>query len=96
MLEAEHGQHALEVLEEHEVQLIVTDLVMPVMDGAEFVLRVREKGRHMHTPLVVVSSIAEAETKERLLRSGANAVISKPVSGPKAMEILRVATGVSA
>ncbi|MBL4684501.1 MAG: chemotaxis protein CheW, partial [Nannocystaceae bacterium] len=57
-------QHALEVLEEHEVQLIVTDLVMPVMDGAEFVLRVREKGRHMHTPLVVVSSIAEAETKE--------------------------------
>ncbi len=96
ILEAEHGEHALSIVAENSIHLIVTDLVMPVMDGAEFVARLRQDPNNSEIRVVVVSSIAEAATRQKLIESGANEVLSKPITGPKALQILKIAMKVGA
>lgn len=94
LIEAEHGEAALAVLAEQDVQLLITDLVMPVMDGAELVRRVRADERFADLPIAVVSSIAAGGTKQQLLDDGANLVVAKPINGPKSLQILRMAMAV--
>ena len=59
-----HGQHALELLEAPEstesISLIITDHLMPVMNGPEFVAEVRRRSYTL--PIIVLSGLADAET----------------------------------
>jgi CheY-like chemotaxis protein len=55
VLEAEHGQHALELMSRTPPHLIILDLTMPVMDGRAF-LQAKAKGAHRDVPVVVFSS----------------------------------------
>ena len=77
---AADGVEALQWLSETPVDLVVTDLVMPNMDGVDFVAKLRE--RYTHLPVIVVSGSSHAVMARYGLKSidvpGANASISKP------------------
>ncbi len=63
--EASNGKEALEVLEKDpEISLVITDLEMPVMDGGELILRIREKDKEI--PIVVVTTLKEEEIKKEV------------------------------
>ena len=66
---------ALSVLAEQQFDAIVLDYVLPTMDGATLVARVRELG--ITTPIVVLSGAATAEDQEKALAAGANAYLDK-------------------
>lgn len=74
------GLEALEWLEEAHVDLVITDLVMPHMDGVDFVRRLREKRPSL--PVIVVSgsskSVMDRYGINTLDIPGANASLSKP------------------
>ncbi len=74
------GLEALEWLEEAHVDLVITDLVMPHMDGVDFVRRLREKRPTL--PVIVVSgsskSVMDRYGIHTLDIPGANASLSKP------------------
>ncbi len=74
------GLEALEWLEEAHVDLVITDLVMPHMDGVDFVRRLREKRPSL--PVIVVSgsskSVMDRYGIHTLDIPGANASLSKP------------------
>jgi CheY-like chemotaxis protein len=71
--DAEHGQHALDLLEQWRPDVIVLDVAMPVMDGFTFLARKRQLPDLTDIPVIVVSATARAPIE------GAERVFSKPV-----------------
>jgi CheY-like chemotaxis protein len=55
-----NGRLALEVLREREVHLVLTDAMMPVMDGPELARAMRADDRHRGIPIVIMTSLAAA------------------------------------
>ncbi len=83
LLEAENGQIALEIIEKErdEIKAILLDIVMPVMDGYEFLEKFRKlDGIQKKIPVIVISADSEAESIEKIYDSGAVDVIGRPFS----------------
>lgn len=76
IVEAESGQHALEKLGEGMPKLILSDWNMPVMNGIEFLQRLRADRNS--TPFGFITSEASDEIKTLALQSGANFLLTKP------------------
>ena len=79
-LEAVDGVEALEIAKSNDVNLVVTDLNMPNMDGASLLRRIKASPKLHDLPVSVVSSANNAAKESELLKAGAFAVINKPVS----------------
>ena len=77
---AENGIEALENLATSQVNFVVTDLNMPYMDGIEFLRNLRADPGLATLPVVVVTTEADTEEKERAFAAGANAYMVKPVT----------------
>lgn len=78
--EAKNGEEALERLKEQEIDLILTDVMMPVMDGLQLCKQVKQNLRTCHIPVIFLS--AKADLKEQMdgLQVGADDYIPKPFS----------------
>ncbi len=83
VLEAGDGAEAWRVLQRGRVDLLVTDLNMPVMDGLKLIALVRGEGAHRTTPIVVVTAEAADEDRRRALAAGADSCLPKPVDAPR-------------
>ncbi len=77
---AENGLEALEKLGTDSVNLIMSDLNMPYMDGLEFVRNVRANPEWSHIPILMVSTESDADEKELAMSAGANGYLVKPVT----------------
>ncbi|HVY83406.1 MAG TPA: ATP-binding protein [Steroidobacteraceae bacterium] len=75
-----NGREALEQLRAARPDLVLTDLVMPVLDGQELVRIVRADASLATIPVVAMSASASAYTEEQALRAGCAAFLSKPLS----------------
>ncbi|MFY0600136.1 MAG: response regulator [Cyclobacteriaceae bacterium] len=73
---AGNGVEALELLEKTKIDLIITDLMMPVMDGLELLDLIKEK--KIRVPVMVVSARTLSNDKQKILSKGVNEFISKP------------------
>lgn len=76
--EASDGQEALEALRQHTVQVVITDIRMPVMDGLTLVSRIREL--YPDILVVILSGYAEFEYARTAIRYGVTNYLLKPVS----------------
>jgi len=77
-LEAGDGIQALSVLYSEWVDLIVTDINMPGMDGEQLLMAVRKDSMLANIPVLVVSTDQTASRIEGMMAHGANGYISKP------------------
>lgn len=77
MLKAGNGIEALELLEKHQVDLIVLDVMMPSMDGIEACMKIREKN---HIPIIMLSAKSQDMDKISGLSVGADDYVTKPFS----------------
>lgn len=77
ILTAKHGKEALEKLRQQSISFVVTDLMMPVMDGFELLTRMMEE--FPEVPRMVVSSSQLKGPLERLQEDGTLEVMAKPV-----------------
>ena len=76
---AENGLEALSVLQSGDIpDLIVSDLMMPVLGGEGFLEQIKKSGALRNIPLIFLSSIDDKEQRERLLAMGANDYLLKP------------------
>lgn len=78
--QAQNGLEALGILKNHAVDLIVSDIVMPEMDGFEFLHAVRSDKMLCHIPFILLSAQANVNSKITGLDYGADAYIEKPFS----------------
>ena len=84
VIEAGHGQEALEKLASTaSVDLIITDLNMPVMDGITFIQNVRKQPALMKKPILMLTTEGLASKKEQGKAAGATGWIVKPFDPEK-------------
>lgn len=72
VIEAKNGQIGLDQLEEHDIDLIVSDLEMPVLDGWGFIKSVRQDGHHKDIPAVALTSLDTDGARQKTLGAGFN------------------------
>jgi two-component system chemotaxis response regulator CheY len=77
-LEASNGREALDILEGKWIDLILSDVHMPVMDGIAFIESLREKDICKDTPVVFVTTEANEDRLNHLMNLGASGYIRKP------------------
>jgi two-component system cell cycle response regulator len=80
VLEACDGQEALGVIERAQPDLLLLDIGMPVLDGFAVVRRIRESPRIARLPIVAVTAYAMQGDRERILDSGFDGYLSKPIN----------------
>ena len=79
ILTAVDGKEAIELIEEHSPELILTDIMMPFISGLEVISHVRNK-LNMQTPIIVFSSAGQEEIVLKAFDLGATDFMSKPLS----------------
>ena len=80
LLEAEDGKHGLDIAREQVPDLIVSDVMMPVMNGLEFCQQVKKDLVSSHIPVILLTARALEKHQIEGYESGADAYITKPFS----------------
>jgi len=88
-VEAEDGQQALDVLAEEKVDILLTDLNMPVMDGYGLIAKVRAMPAMRFTPVLVLTTEGREEVVSDLKRKGVTGVLQKPIDREQLLTALR-------
>ncbi len=78
VLTAANGQEALKILFDKHVDVVITDVRMPVMDGVEFIYEMERLG--IKIPIIVTTAHADVDTAVKTLKHGACDYIRKPFS----------------
>lgn len=84
---AENGQVALENFEHFKFDLVLTDLMMPEMDGFEMTREIRRQDKT--TPIIALTAAVLGEETDRIQDLGATAVLPKPIDLNRLMELLK-------
>lgn len=78
VLEAQHGQDALGKLDGKKINLIISDVNMPVMDGITLVKEVKKLAAYKFTPIIMLTTEGSDDKKKEGQAAGAKAWIVKP------------------
>jgi len=89
IIEAENGEIGLEKAQEHRPDLVITDLVMPVMDGFEVTRRIRQIPELSQVPVIAVSASVFDYHQRQSRDAGCNAFVPKPVRADIFLEELQ-------
>lgn len=80
VLTATNGVEALKVLQEHTVNLVITDIMMPEMDGLELCEHLRSELDYSHIPIILLTAKTTLQAKIEGMKLGADVYIEKPFS----------------
>ncbi|MFW6179944.1 MAG: response regulator [Desulfohalobiaceae bacterium] len=88
VLEATDGQDALNKLK-GQVDMIITDLNMPNMDGIELIRQVRQISEYKFMPIVMLTTESQDEKKQEGKKAGASGWIVKPFKPPQILSVVQ-------
>jgi DNA-binding response OmpR family regulator len=81
VIPAEDGQEAYEILQHENVDVIVSDIRMPRMNGLAFLKTIRSEAKWVNLPFILLSAHAENIDYENGIKNGANDYLTKPIRG---------------
>jgi CheY-like chemotaxis protein len=91
VVKATNGQEALEVLEENpDADIVLMDIMMPVMDGYEAIRRIRQHDRFRDIPILALTAKAMRGDRDKCIKAGATDYIPKPIDFDRLMSTMRV------
>lgn len=85
VLSASNGEEAIDVIQNNKVDLVISDIMMPVMDGCQLCNYIKGNIEYSHIPIILLTAAVGVETRIETLEVGADGYIEKPFS----MELLR-------
>lgn len=86
LLEAANGVEALDLLKAEKVDLVLSDINMPSMDGLEFLRRLRAEGLAAGVPVVMITTESSEEHVRQAIQAGAQGYIRKPFTAEQVKE----------
>jgi two-component system chemotaxis response regulator CheY len=89
VLQAVDGQDGLDKLATERVDVVITDINMPKMDGYEVVRRLRDTAAYRSTPILVLTTEAETEKRDIARKAGATGWMVKPFDPDRLVEAVR-------
>ncbi len=92
ILEARNGREALEAIEEEKPDLIILDMIMPVMDGEEFIQKLRFEKRILDIP-IIIASVNDKISPHLLEKGKIHSVLKKPFPMEALLEKVKAAFG---
>lgn len=88
---ARNGFEAIQRLsEDHSIELVLMDIMMPGMDGFTAITEIRKDSRHKSLPIIAVTAKAMRDDYDKCLQVGASDYLSKPVDIEKLISLIRV------
>jgi CheY-like chemotaxis protein/signal transduction histidine kinase/HAMP domain-containing protein len=88
---ADNGKMALDKLEsETGIELVIMDIMMPIMDGYEAISRIRTLPEFHSLPIIALTAKAMAGDREKCIERGANDYMTKPLDTDKLLSLIRV------
>ena len=93
VVEAADGQQALGVIGANKVDLVITDLNMPVMDGLTLIRRLRAPPAHRTLPILMLTTEADEKKKSEGRAVGATGWIVKPFNPEKLISVVQKVCG---
>ena len=78
VLTAENGLQALEILKEEDVDMVITDVMMPMMDGVELCRQIKSHIEWSHIPVIMLTALSTDEDRLNSLEQGADEYVTKP------------------
>ena len=93
ILEAENGEKAIRIAREQKPNLIIMDLQMPVMNGYDAIRILKNAPLTKDLKIIAVTSFAMAGDREKVLETGADEYISKPINTRELPEIVKNVLG---
>jgi CheY-like chemotaxis protein len=91
VITAKNGQEALDKLAQNPaIHMLLTDIMMPVMDGFELIRRVRAQKPFSRLPILALTAKAMKEDRDRCLQAGASDYLSKPIDVDRLLSVMRV------
>ncbi len=94
LTEAVNGKEAVEIFKAWKPQVIIMDVVMPVMDGVEATNQIRAHEDGADTFILVLSASALDQEREQVMKNGADVFMKKPFKAAKLLEQIRIHTGI--
>jgi two-component system chemotaxis response regulator CheY len=88
VLEGVNGSEALAVLQAKRVDVIITDLNMPVMDGLAFIRAARARTETKFTPILMLTTESHAEKRQAAKAAGATGWIVKPFQPTQLLQVI--------
>ena len=90
VLEADNGQNALGKYPENGVDMLVTDLNMPGLDGIELIKEIRQKPGARFIPIIMLTTESQPEKKAEGKKAGASGWITKPFRPEQLLAVVRM------
>ncbi|MBV8061508.1 MAG: response regulator [Alphaproteobacteria bacterium] len=88
---ADNGQMAIDKLKENSaIDLVIMDIMMPIMDGYQAMHAIREQKRWRNLPIIALTARAMPEEQEKCMAAGANDYMTKPVDVERLLTLMRV------
>lgn len=89
--EAENGKQALEIMEEKDIQIVITDIRMPFIDGLELSREIRDK--HPDCRIIILTGYEDFEYAKKALHYQVSEYLLKPVGDDELTDVLRTTVG---
>jgi two-component system chemotaxis response regulator CheY len=87
------GFEALQLLDGREINLVITDLNMPVMDGVHLIKEIRKRVCYSTIPILLFTTEAQQAKKEEAKAAGATGWITKPFAQEKLLDVIKKIIG---
>jgi two-component system chemotaxis response regulator CheY len=88
VLEGSNGEEALKRLEGQKVELIITDLNMPTMDGLTLIRQIRAQPAYKFTPILMLTTESQEAKKKKGKAAGATGWIVKPFNPQQLLQVV--------
>ncbi len=88
VIQAENGKEALELLYTNAVSLIICDIIMPIMDGYEFVKLIKNDDNLKNIPVIMLTTESYDYTKSDFEKLGVAEYLVKPINSEKLNEVI--------
>ncbi len=90
IIKANNGREALDIIGDRKVDLVLTDVMMPEVDGFETCRRIKEDERYRHIPVVMITALGSKTDRIRGIEAGADEFLAKPFDHAEVLARVRM------